>query len=645
MSLSSSDGNLMMSLNLDSIENEVLTAPEDVYELAGGAAEVPRVLAAARRAAAWWRTLSVKERANWLLRFRRELVDRLDEIVAVVGQEINKPRFDAINEVMQCGLLIGCHARRGPKILRSRRLTPGLQWNKRAAIHYRPLGVVGCITPWNYPVALPLMSAVPALLAGNAVILKPSRLALRTALYLQEAFNALGPPEPVFQVLAGDRATGVALAGSGVDKLVFVGGSRGARAIAQAAAARFTPLLLELGGNDPMIVAADADVERRAGRRVGREFFNAGQSCVAIERCYVDRTIAEPFIERVVEIARGLSQGFSAVTAPESLPGPDWDHDLGPIRTAEHLAEVRELLADAIAQGRGGPLWRRSGGRRRPLFSADRAHQRPPRDAYHAGGGVCPAAAHHGGVQHGRGDRLGQRHPLRTFGQHLDQESSPSVATGPSSSIPAAWPSTTAWCILASPRSRLAESARADLAASAAAKGSGSLRYPVGGGAPLWHAASVSLVPLPRQAPLDGPHCPLDVRLPIFAALAGINAAAKPRPPTRRGFACRTTGICRRPNASPHAKKVPLDNRLFALRAEGGFAVRHLRAVAHVDEAEPGRPGDLPRLQQGGNRRGRQVRELVGRLETGKVQRIVRAPSSPAASRTSAGSSRACQCR
>jgi succinate-semialdehyde dehydrogenase/glutarate-semialdehyde dehydrogenase len=341
----------MMSLNLDSIENEVLTAPEDVYELAGGAAEVPRVLAAARRAAAWWRTLSVKERASWLLRFRRELVDRLDEIVAVVGQEINKPRFDAINEVMQCGLLIGCHARRGPKILRSRRLTPGLQWNKRAAIHYRPLGVVGCITPWNYPVALPLMSAVPALLAGNAVILKPSRLALRTALCLQEAFNALGPPEPVFQVLAGDRATGVALAGSGVDKLVFVGGSRGARAIAQAAAARFTPLLLELGGNDPMIVAADADVERAAQAAAWGAFFNAGQSCVAIERCYVDRTIAEPFIERVVEIARGLSQGFSAVTAPESLPGPDWDHDLGPIRTAEHLAEVRELLADAIAQG------------------------------------------------------------------------------------------------------------------------------------------------------------------------------------------------------------------------------------------------------------------------------------------------------
>ncbi len=187
----------------------------------------------------------MKERAGWLLRFRRELIDRLDEIVAVVGQETNKPRFDVINEVIQGGLLIGSYARWGPKILRPRRLTPRLRWNKRAAIHYRPLGVVGCITPWNYPVVLPLMSAVPALLAGNAVILRPSRLALRTALCLQEAFNALKPPEPVFQVLPGDRTTAVALAGSGVDKMVFVGGSKGARADCPSCRDTFTPLLLE----------------------------------------------------------------------------------------------------------------------------------------------------------------------------------------------------------------------------------------------------------------------------------------------------------------------------------------------------------------------------------------------------------------
>ena len=340
-----------MSLNVDSAENEVPATLKQLHEVAPGAAEVPDVVAAARRAAAWWRTLSVKERGRWLLKFRRELIDRLDQIVAAIGREINKPRFDAVNEVMQCGLLIGYYARRAPKVLRPRRVTPRFQWNKRAAIYYRPLGVVGCITPWNYPVALPLMSAVPALLAGNAVILKPSRLALRTALCLQEAFDALRPPEPVFQVLSGDRATGVALAGSGVDKMVFVGGNKGARVIAQAAAARFTPLLLELGGNDPMIVAADADVERAAHAAVWGAFFNAGQSCVAVERCYVERPIADRFIERVVEITRGLSQGLSAATAPDSLAGPGWDHDLGPIVTAEHLAEVRQLLADAVAQG------------------------------------------------------------------------------------------------------------------------------------------------------------------------------------------------------------------------------------------------------------------------------------------------------
>ena len=143
-------------------------------------AEVPDVLATARRAAAWWRTLSVTERADRLLRFRRALIDRLDELVATVGREVNKPRIDAINEVIQAGRLIGYYAKHGRKILQPRRLIPSLLWNKRATIHYRPLGVVGCITPWNYPVALALSSAVPALLAGNAVILKPSRRVFQT---------------------------------------------------------------------------------------------------------------------------------------------------------------------------------------------------------------------------------------------------------------------------------------------------------------------------------------------------------------------------------------------------------------------------------------------------------------------------------
>ncbi len=318
---------------------------------ANAPADVPAALERARRASAWWGSLPIKQRAKWLLRFRREIIKRLDELVNLVGREVNKPRMDVINEVIQGCRLIGYYARHGAKILRPRRVIPSLLWNKRATIHYRPLGVVGCITPWNYPVTLPLSSVVPALMAGNAVILKPSRWVYQTGLCLQEAFNALNPPEPVLQVVSGGATTGVALAGSGVDKVVFVGGTQGGRDIAQAAAARGTPVLLELGGNDPMLVAADADLERAAQAAVWGAFLNAGQSCVSLERCYVDRAVAEPFTNRVVEIASGLSQGFSAATAPESLPRPDWDHDLGPILTPAHVAEVRELLADAIAQG------------------------------------------------------------------------------------------------------------------------------------------------------------------------------------------------------------------------------------------------------------------------------------------------------
>lgn len=139
-----------------------VSVTEATARRAGGATEISAVLATARRAAAWWRTLSASERAGWLLRFRGELIDRLDEIVATVGYEVNKPRFDVINEVMQSCRLIGYYARQGPKILRPRRLIPSLLWNKRATIRYRPLGVVGCITPWNYPVALPLIPIVPA---------------------------------------------------------------------------------------------------------------------------------------------------------------------------------------------------------------------------------------------------------------------------------------------------------------------------------------------------------------------------------------------------------------------------------------------------------------------------------------------------
>ena len=209
----------------------------------------------ARQAAEWWAGQSVRQRARWLLRYRDLLLDRLEEITSVVGREINKPRLDVVSEVFQCCSLIGYFARQAPRLLRPRRVSPMPLINKSARICYRPLGVVGIITPWNYPVVLMLSPVIQALLAGNTVIVKPSEHATASARLLHEIFEQLAPPEPILQLLTGGPASAVALAGSGVDKISFTGGTCAGRVIAEVAGRNLTPVLLELGGNDAMLVA------------------------------------------------------------------------------------------------------------------------------------------------------------------------------------------------------------------------------------------------------------------------------------------------------------------------------------------------------------------------------------------------------
>ena len=313
----------------------------------------------ARQAADWWQARSVRQRAKVLLAFRDRLLDRLDDVVDVVGRELNKPRFDVVNEVMQSCDLIGYYAKRAPRFLKARSIRPHLLVHKRVQVHYRPMGVVGIITPWNYPVVLVLGPTVQALIAGNAVVLKPSERATETALLLHRIFEDADLPAPVFQVVPGGPETALALADSDVDKIAFTGGRAGGQAVLQAAAKRLTPVLLELGGNDAMIVTADADLRRASHAAVWGAFLNAGQSCIAVERCYVEQSVAEPFIARVVELTRNLSQGLSIHNAPHDMPAGDADHDVGPLCSEAQFDHVAALVDEALAAGAevrvGGP--------------------------------------------------------------------------------------------------------------------------------------------------------------------------------------------------------------------------------------------------------------------------------------------------
>jgi acyl-CoA reductase-like NAD-dependent aldehyde dehydrogenase len=279
------------------------------------------------------------------------LVERLDDLCAIASQETGKPRFDVVGEVFQACQIITYYARHGAKLLRPRRARAFPLVGCRAQVHYRPLGIVGIVTPSNYPIVLVVSPIVQALVAGNAVILKPSERTSRTAARLWELFDSLGPPHPVWQVVEGGPGAAVALASGGVDKLAFTGGATGGRAVARAAAERLTPVVLELGGNDPMLVADDADLDRAARAAVWGAFMNAGQSCIAIERCYVARRVHTAFVARLVHHTNNLTLAAETSSRSGHSPSDDGDYDVGTLQTDQQLEKVKALVADAIANG------------------------------------------------------------------------------------------------------------------------------------------------------------------------------------------------------------------------------------------------------------------------------------------------------
>ena len=298
----------------------------------------------ARRAQPEWAKLSYRKRARFILRARELVLDQLEDIAKLISRETGKPATEAIAmEIVPTLDLMHYFAKTTHRLLARPEIDIG-QYNlmyRSSYIVYKPLGVVGIISPWNFPWATPLDEVVMALMAGNAVVVKPSELTPLTALKIGEIFKQAQLPEGLLEIVTGDGSTGAALVEAGVNKIMFTGSVNTGKRVAEAAAKHLTPVVLELGGKDPMVVLEDADLENAARAAIWGAFCNSGQACASIERCYVHESIAEKFTDLVVKETRLLKQGKASTEAI----------DIGAMTNERQLQIVEDHVGDAVERG------------------------------------------------------------------------------------------------------------------------------------------------------------------------------------------------------------------------------------------------------------------------------------------------------
>lgn len=307
------------------------------------AEEVRAEVARARAAAGPWSRLTFAERTRHLLRVRDRLLDRAEDLVDTICAETGKQRSEAVTtELLAVCETMEHYAKHGERALRPRSVPPGTMAHKKAWKRYEPMGVIGVISPWNYPFTLSMTPLVTALFAGNSVVLKPSEVTPTVGLAIGELF-ADDTWGDLVRVVTGGGATGEALVRSGVDKVVFTGSARTGKRVMAAAADTLTPVLLELGGKDPMIVCADADLDRAARGAAWGSMQNSGQTCVSVERVYVADEVYEPFVDRVVAEVAAIRQNAGALEGTEG--------DIGSMTFPAQVETVERHIADAVAKG------------------------------------------------------------------------------------------------------------------------------------------------------------------------------------------------------------------------------------------------------------------------------------------------------
>ncbi|NKZ05855.1 succinic semialdehyde dehydrogenase [Actinomadura latina] len=295
----------------------------------------------AREAQRAWAALPAGERVKPFLRLADALVDRREEILDVIQLETGKARRHAMEEFLDVALCSLYYARRAPKLLKPKRrqgMMPGLT---RVQELRHPKGVVALISPWNYPFALGASDIAPAIMAGNAVIHKPDTQTCLSSLWVLDLLVSLGLPKDLWQIVVGEPSEiGDPLLES-ADYVSFTGSTRGGKAIAEKVASRLVGYSLELGGKNPMIVMADADVERTARGAIRACFTNAGQLCISIERMYVHEDIYDRFVPRFVELVKDMKLGA----------GLDFDAEMGSMTYERQLDAVSRHVDQAVEKG------------------------------------------------------------------------------------------------------------------------------------------------------------------------------------------------------------------------------------------------------------------------------------------------------
>ena len=297
-------------------ENEIVSYNPATNEEFGrvpnsSAGEVREAVAKSRLGFAEWRETTFGDRARLVMRAREVILSELDEIARLISDESGKPIAEAFSmEIAPVLDLMQYFAKNAAKILKPEKVNIGLYatLGRTSKIIYKPLGTVGIIPAWNYPFSIPLGETVMALMAGNAVIIKPSELTPLIGLKIGEIFEKAGLPENVVQIVTGDGRTGAALVDAGIEKIMFTGSVATGRKIAESAAKHLTSVVLELGGKDPMIVFADANLELAAQGAIWGAFCNSGQSCSSVERLYVEESVAGELTRLIVEKTRALNQ-------------------------------------------------------------------------------------------------------------------------------------------------------------------------------------------------------------------------------------------------------------------------------------------------------------------------------------------------
>jgi len=296
----------------------------------------------ARQAQHAWGATPVAGRVRALRPLLELMIERRDALALKISEETGKPRFEAlIAEVIPTLDALDYCLRNAETLLQSEPVQHRLLRTTRSTLHYEPYGVVGVITPWNYPFFLTASISLSALFAGNAVLNKPSEFTPLVGLEFERLLRESGLPPALYQCLPGYGATGQALVEAGCNKISFTGSVATGRKVAAACGERLIPVSLELGGKDPAIVLADADLERAVKSLTWGAFTNCGQVCASVERIFVQESIADGFTERFVESVRGLRQG----------PDSAYDVDVGSMVNRLQFEKVNAQVEDATSKG------------------------------------------------------------------------------------------------------------------------------------------------------------------------------------------------------------------------------------------------------------------------------------------------------